>query len=72
MKAEMWKAESRNPKARAFHSAVSYFCFLLRVFAPSLLVRARGADQHSDLMKNSATTAIPTTKPRMPARRSLF
>ena len=49
MKAEIGKAESRNPKARAFHSASSYFCFLLstfllsssrlRVFAVSLVQR---------------------------------
>jgi len=32
MKAEIGKAESRNPKARAFHSASSYFCFLLSTF----------------------------------------
>jgi len=32
LKAEMWKAESRNPKARAFHSALTYFCFLLAQF----------------------------------------
>ena len=32
MKAEIGKAESRNPKARAFHSAFSYFCFLLSTF----------------------------------------
>jgi len=31
-KAEIGKAESRNPKARARHSAVSYFCFLLSQF----------------------------------------
>jgi len=47
MKAEIGKAEGRNPKARAFHSALSYFCFLLstfllsssrlRVFAVSLI-----------------------------------
>ena len=32
MKAEMWKAESRNPKALAFHSALGYSCFLLAQF----------------------------------------
>jgi len=31
-KAEIGKAESRNPKDRAFRSAVSYFCFLLSQF----------------------------------------
>jgi len=31
-KAEIGKAESRNPKARALHSVVSYFCFLLSQF----------------------------------------
>jgi len=34
-KAEIGKAESRNPKARARHSAVSYFCFPNFSFSPT-------------------------------------
>jgi hypothetical protein len=64
-KAEIEKAESRNPKARAFHSAVSYFCFLLSQFLlfPSSRFRLPSLNC---LTLPSASTNVPSVEATPP------